>query len=88
MEVFWRSRIYPEMESWNGGPPEADQKDINQFNLIVIRARGRTINPTLHHPGTHFSTIPFFHLSNRTTLSLDAEALEGRGSQQIVSEAS
>jgi hypothetical protein len=60
------------MEGWNDDPPEADQNDINHFNFIVTPAGGGTINPTLHHPKT---AIPLFHHSNRTTLSLDSEAL-------------
>jgi hypothetical protein len=50
---------------WNDDPPEEDQKDINHFNFIVNPAGGGTINPTLHHPGTHYSTIPLFHHSLR-----------------------
>jgi hypothetical protein len=52
------------MEWWNDGPPEADQKDINYFNFSVNPVGGGTINPTLHHPRPHYSTIPLFHHSN------------------------
>ena len=51
------------MEWWNAGPPEADQKDNSHFNVIVNPAGGGTINPTLHYPRTHYSTIPLFHHS-------------------------
>jgi hypothetical protein len=54
------------------------QKDNSHFNFIVNPAGGGTINPTLHYPRTHHSTIPLFHHSNRTNLSFDSEALEGR----------
>jgi hypothetical protein len=53
------------MEGWNDDPPEEDQKDINHFNFIVNPAGGGTIHPTLHHPRTHYSTIPLFHHSLR-----------------------
>ena len=62
------------LERWNIG----FQKDNSHFNFIVNPAGGGTINPTLHYPRTHYFTIPLFHHSNRTTLSLDSEALEGR----------
>jgi hypothetical protein len=48
------------VERWNIG----FQKDINHFNFIVNPAGGGTINPTLHYPRTHYSTIPLFHHSN------------------------
>jgi len=38
--------------------------DICHFNFIVTPARGGTINPTLHHPRTHYSNIPVFQHSN------------------------
>ena len=47
----------------NAGSPEADQKDNSHFNFIVNPAVGGTINPTLHYPKTHYSTIPLFHHS-------------------------
>jgi len=48
------------MERWNIG----FQKDTIHFNFIVNPAGGGTINPTLHYPRTHYSTIPLFHHSN------------------------
>jgi hypothetical protein len=48
------------VEGWN----IVVQKDINHFNFIVNPAGGGTINPTLHHPKTHYATIPLFHHSN------------------------
>jgi len=76
MDVFWGFRIFPGngiMEGWNDGPPEADQKDSSHFNFIVNPAGGGTINPTLHHPRTHYSLRgvgstnrrPLFHCSLR-----------------------
>jgi hypothetical protein len=62
------------VERWNIG----FQKDMSHFIFIVNPVGGGTINPTLHYPRTHYSTIPVFHHSNRTTLSLDPEVLEGR----------
>jgi hypothetical protein len=60
MEVFWGFRICPEngiMEWWNDG--------ILVFKSILaililssISAGGGTINPILHYPRTHYSTIP------------------------------
>jgi hypothetical protein len=61
MEVFLGFRIGPGngiMEGWNDGPPEADQNDIDHFNFIVNPAGGGTINPTFHHPRTHYSIVP------------------------------
>jgi len=54
------------VERWNIG----FQKDNSHFNFIVNPTGGGTINPTLHYPRTHYSTIPLFHHSNRTTLRL------------------
>ena len=55
-------------QKWNNGRVECwnigFQKDINHFKFIVNPAGGGTINPTLHHPRTHYSTIPLFHHSN------------------------
>jgi len=48
------------VERWNIG----FQKDISHFNFIVNPAGGGTINPTLHYPRTHYSTIPEFQHSN------------------------
>jgi hypothetical protein len=48
------------VERWNIG----FQKDISHFNFIVFPVGGGTINPTLHYPRTHYSTIPVFHHSN------------------------
>ncbi len=48
------------VERWNIG----FQKDISHFNFIVNPVGGETINPTLHYPRTHYSTIPVFHHSN------------------------
>jgi len=48
------------VERWNIG----FKKDINHFNFIVNPTGGGTINPTLHHPRTHYSTIPEFQHSN------------------------
>jgi hypothetical protein len=48
------------VERWNIGC----QKDNSHFNFIVNPAGGGTINPTLHYPKTHYSTIPLFHHSN------------------------
>jgi len=48
------------VERWNIG----FQKGISHFNFIVNPAGGGTINPTLHQPRTHYSTIPLFHHSN------------------------
>jgi len=52
------------MEWWNAGPPQADQKGTSHFISIVNPVDGGTINPTLHYPRTHSSTIPVFHHSN------------------------
>jgi hypothetical protein len=41
-----------------------------RINFIVNPAGGGTINPTLHYHRTHYSTIPAFQHSNRTTLRL------------------
>ena len=49
------------VECWNIG----FQKDINHFKFIVNPAGGGTIDPTLLHPRTHYSTIPLFHHSLR-----------------------
>ena len=38
------------------------QKDISHFNFIIYT--NFTINPTLHYPRTHYSTIPAFQHSN------------------------
>jgi hypothetical protein len=54
------------VERWNIG----FQKDVNHFYFIVNPAGGGTINPTLHYPRAHYSTIPAFQHSNRTTLRL------------------
>jgi hypothetical protein len=54
------------VERWNIG----FQKDNSHFNFIVNPTGGGTINSTLHYPRTHYSTIPLFHYSNRTTLRL------------------
>jgi hypothetical protein len=54
------------VERWNIG----FQKDMSHFIFIVNPVGGGTINPTLHYPRTHYSTIPVFHHSNRTTLRL------------------
>jgi hypothetical protein len=51
----WNNGI---VERWNIG----FQKDVNHFYLIVNPAGGGTINPTLHYPRTHYSTIPTFQL--------------------------
>jgi len=51
------------MQRWNGGPPQADQKDIGHFNFIANPVGGGAINPTLHYPRTHYPTIPVFHHS-------------------------
>ena len=48
------------LERWNIG----FQKDTSHFNFIVNPAGGGTINPTLHYPRTHYSTIPLFQHSN------------------------
>jgi len=69
------------MEGWNDGPPEADQNDISHFNFMGNPAGGGTIYPTLHHPLRAAGQNPLFHCSNRTTLSLNSEALEGRSRQ-------
>jgi hypothetical protein len=47
-------------ERWNIG----FEKDVNHFYFIVNPAGGGTINPTLHYPRTHYSTIPAFQHSN------------------------
>jgi len=44
------------VERWNIG----FQKDLNHFNFIVNM--NFAINPTLHYPKTHYSTIPAFQL--------------------------
>jgi hypothetical protein len=65
MEILFGFRICPEngiMEWWNAGPPQADQKDISHFNFIVNPIGGGTINPILHYPRTHYSSIPSFQL--------------------------
>ncbi len=49
------------IERWNIG----FQMDIDHFNPIVNPAGGGTINPTLHYPRTHYSTIPEFQHSLR-----------------------
>jgi len=46
------------VEGWNIG----FQKDINHFNFIVNPAAGGTINPMLHYPRAHYSTIPTFQI--------------------------
>jgi hypothetical protein len=51
------------MEWWNDGILVFN-KDINHFNFILNSADGGTINPTLHYPRTHYSTIPAFQHSN------------------------
>ena len=48
------------MERWNIDLP----KDNSDFNFIVNPVGSRTINPTLHHPRTHYSNIPVFQHSN------------------------
>jgi hypothetical protein len=48
------------VERWNIG----FQKDNSHFNFILNPAGGGTINPRLHYPKTHYSTIPLFHHSN------------------------
>jgi len=48
------------VERWNIG----FQKDIGHFIFIDNPAGVGTINPTLHYPRTHYSTIPFFQHSN------------------------
>jgi len=48
------------VERWNIG----FQKDISHFIFIGNSGGGGTINPTLHYPKTHHSTIPGFHHSN------------------------
>jgi hypothetical protein len=45
------------LERWNIG----FLKDNSHFNFRVNPAGGGTINPTLHYPRTHYSTIPLFH---------------------------
>jgi hypothetical protein len=52
------------MEWWSVGPPQADQKDISHFNLIVNPVGGGTINPTLHYLKTHYSIIPIVSEAN------------------------
>jgi hypothetical protein len=64
------------MEWWNVGPPQADQKDISHFNFIVNPFGGGIINPTLHYPKTHYSTIPVFHHSNRERSELTCSFLK------------
>jgi hypothetical protein len=54
-----RETLTPRRERWNIG----FQKDISHFNFIVNPTSGGTINPTLHYPRTHYSTIPLFHCS-------------------------
>jgi hypothetical protein len=49
------------MERWNIG----FQKDNSHFNFIINPAGGGTINPALHYPRTHYSTIPLFSPSRR-----------------------
>ena len=46
------------VERWNIG----FQKDNSHFNFILNPAGGGTINPTLHYPRTHCSTILIFWL--------------------------
>jgi hypothetical protein len=46
----------------------------NQYNYIRLDS----LNPPFQYSRTHDSIIPLFHHSNRTTLSSDSEALEGR----------
>ena len=48
------------VDRWNIG----FQKDNSHFNFIVNPAGGGAINPTLHYPRAHHSTIPLFHHSN------------------------
>jgi hypothetical protein len=62
------------MERWNIG----FQKDNSHFNFIGNPASGGAINPTLHYPRTHYSTIPLFHHSNceRSELTCVSEFLQ------------
>ena len=46
-----------------------------EANIALSSPSGRLYEPEAR---THYSTIPLFHHSNRSTLSLDSEALEGR----------
>jgi len=73
------------MEYWNGGlrlvEPTARrerlnigfQKDISNYNFIANPFGGGAINPTLHYPRTHYSTIPVFHHSNRERSELSSK---------------
>jgi len=59
---FFGFQIRPEngmVECWNIG----FQKDISHFNFSAKPVGGGAINPTLHYPRTHYSTIPVFHHS-------------------------
>ena len=58
------------VERWNIG----FQKDISHFNFIANPVGGGAINPTLHYPRTHYSTIPVFHHSNRERSELSSES--------------
>jgi hypothetical protein len=60
MEVFWGFRICPEngiMEWWNDGIL-VFKRILAILILSSIAAGGGAINPILHYPRTHYSTIP------------------------------
>jgi hypothetical protein len=60
------------VERWNIGY----HKDISHFYFFVHPVGGGIINPTLHYPRTHYSTIPVFHHSNYERSKLSSIKIE------------
>jgi len=63
------------MEQWNDAIL-VFEKDMYHYNFIVTPACIGTINPTLHHPKTHYSSIPTFHHSNVEQSELSSKLLK------------